>query len=80
MRFIPNASAAWRMLSVRVAAAAVAFGALDPVSQASILNMLHIPAERLPALIGLGVILARLVGQPALAEPKEAEPKEAEPK
>lgn len=68
MKLIPNARAAWRMLSVRVAAAAVAFGALDPVSQAGILSMLHIPAERLPAALGLAVILVRLIDQPKTRE------------
>lgn len=64
MRLIPNARAAWRMLSVRVAAAAVAFGALDPVSQAGILSMLHIPADRVTAVMGLAIIVARLIDQP----------------
>jgi hypothetical protein len=68
MRLIPNARAAWRMLSVRVAAAAVAFGALDPVSQAGILAMLHIPVERLPAIMGLAIIVARLIDQPGTRE------------
>jgi hypothetical protein len=68
VKLIPNARAAWRMLSVRVAAAAVAFGALDPVSQAGILAMLHIPAERLPALVGFAIIVVRLIDQPKTRE------------
>jgi hypothetical protein len=68
MRLIPNARTAWRMLSVRVAAAAVAFGALDPISQAGILGMLHIPPDRLPALLGLAIIVARLIDQPKTRE------------
>lgn len=68
MKLIPNARAAWRMLSVRVAAAAVAFGALDQVSQAGILAMLHISPERLPAIMGLAIIVARLIDQPKTRE------------
>ena len=79
MRLIPNARAAWQMLSVRAAAVAVAFGALDPVSQAGILSILHIPENRAVGVAGLAFLVARLIGQPALSEPK-AEPKEAEPK
>ena len=72
MRLIPNARAAWRMLSVRVAAFAVAFGALDPISQAGILSMLHIPAGRVTAVMGLMVIVARLIDQPKMREGRDA--------
>jgi hypothetical protein len=68
MKLIPNARSAWRMLSVRVAATAVAFGTLDPVSQAGILSMLHISPERLPAIMGLAIIVARLIDQPKTRE------------
>ena len=64
MRLIPNASNAWRMLSVQIAAVAVLFGALPPDQQTAILALLGVGPERIPALMGLAVILARLVDQP----------------
>ncbi len=64
MKLIPNASRAWRMLSVQVAALAVIFGALPVDQQSAILSMLGIGPERIPAVLGLAVIVARLVQQP----------------
>lgn len=55
---------AWRMLSVQVAGAAVLFGALPADQQAAILALIGIGPERIPALLGLAVIVARLVDQP----------------
>lgn len=65
-RLIPNARSAWRMLSVQIAAAAVLFGALPADQQAAILALLGVGPERIPALMGLAVILARLIDQPKL--------------
>lgn len=64
MMLIADWRRAWRMLSVQVAAAAVLFGALPADQQAAILTMIGIGPERIPALMGLGVILARLIDQP----------------
>ena len=55
---------AWRLLSVQVAGAAVVFGALPAETQASMLDMIGLPPSRLPAVLGLVLILARLVSQP----------------
>lgn len=74
---IPNARSAWRMLSVQIAAAAVLFGTLPIDQQAAILALLGIGPERIPALMGLAVIVARLIDQPrtrADAEPTAAPP------
>lgn len=52
------------MLSVQIAALAVIFGALPAEQQASILDLLGVGPERIPALMGLSVIVARLIDQP----------------
>lgn len=67
MKLIPNWRKASRMLSVQIAAAAVLFGALPVEQQAAILSLLGVGPERMPALLGLAVIVARLVDQPKVA-------------
>lgn len=67
MKLIPNWRDAGRMLSVQIAAMAVLFGALPAEQQAAILALLGIGPERMPALLGLAVILARVINQPKLA-------------
>lgn len=65
-RLIPEARRAWRLLSVQIAGLAVIFGALPVDQQSAILSMLGIGPERIPAVLGLAVIVARLVQQPAV--------------
>ena len=66
MQLIPEAARAWRLASVQIAALAVIYGALPVDQQASILALLGVGPERIPAIMGIGVIIARLVSQPAL--------------
>ena len=61
---IPNWRQGWRMLSIQVAGVAVIFGALPVDQQASILALLGVGPERIPAVLGLAVIAARLIAQP----------------
>lgn len=68
MKLIPNAAQAWRMLSVQIAALAVVFGSLPQDQQSAILALIGIGPERIPALLGLGVIVARLIHQPKTQE------------
>ena len=72
---IPEARSAWRMASVRIAALGVVFGALPADQQAAILALLGVSPERIPACLGLALILARLIDQPRLRAnfPDEAE-------
>ena len=56
------------MWSVRVAGLAVIFGALPVDQQSAILAWLGVGPERIPAIMGLGVIVARLVAQPKVQE------------
>jgi len=68
VKLIPNAAQAWRMLSVQIAALAVVFGTLPADQQSAILALIGIGPERIPALLGLGVIVARLIHQPKTQE------------
>lgn len=64
MKFIPEIKSAWRMLSVQIAAAAIAFGLLPPDQQAGVLQFIGLPTDRLPAALGILFLLGRLVSQP----------------
>lgn len=64
MKFIPEIKSAWRMLSVQIAAATIAFGLLPPDQQAGVLQFIGLPADRLPAALGILFLLGRLVSQP----------------
>jgi hypothetical protein len=68
VKLIPNWRNAGRMLSVQIAGAAVLYGALPVDQQAAILALLGVGADRVPGLIGLAVIVARLVDQPQVAK------------
>lgn len=63
-KLIPNWRRAWRMLSVQVAALAVAWGAMPAETQAAVLEALGIGPERVPAVLGALILLARLIDQP----------------
>jgi len=71
MRLIPNAGRAWRMLSVQIAGASVVFGTLPADQQAGLLSLIGVGPERIPAMLGLAVILARLIDQPKTREAGE---------
>lgn len=61
---IPQWRKAWRMLSVQSAALAVGFGLLPIEQQAAILAFAGVEPDRVPAIIGITVIVARLIDQP----------------
>lgn len=63
---IPEARSAWRMASVQIATLAIVFGALPADQQAAILGLVGVSPERIPACLGLALILARLIDQPRL--------------
>ena len=54
-----------RMASVQFASLCTVYGLLPPDQQAALLSLLHIPQERLPAVMGSAFIVARLWAQPA---------------
>lgn len=67
MRLIPNWRSAGRMLSVQIAALAVLFAALPVDQQTAILALLGLAPERIPGVLGLAIIVARLIDQPAVS-------------
>lgn len=64
MKLISNWRKAWRMASVQVAAVAVVLGSLPSDVQAAMFGAVGVPVERIPALIGVLLLVARLVDQP----------------
>jgi hypothetical protein len=62
-RLVDNWRSAASMWSVRIAGLATIFGLLPPDQQAAILEYLHVPANRVPAVMGLVFIVARLWAQ-----------------
>jgi len=60
---IPEWRRAWRFLSVQIAAAGVIFGSLPAETQAAMLDAVGIAPSRLPAILGLLVLVGRLVSQ-----------------
>ena len=67
-KLIPNAGRAWRLLSVQIAAVAVAWGALPADTQTAVLGLLGIPVERVPAILGVLFLLGRVIAQPKASE------------
>lgn len=65
---------AWRMLSVQAAALACTIGLLPPDQQAALLAAVGVPPERLPLVLGLLFLAARLLNQPAISGPGQAMP------
>ncbi len=64
MKLIPQWRRAWRMASVQMAGAIVAWAALPPDMQAAAVAAVGIPAERVPGILALLLIVARLIDQP----------------
>ena len=60
---IDNIRNAWKLATVWVGIVAIAFGSLPAESQAALLALVYVPEERLPALIGLVVLVARVIKQ-----------------
>lgn len=71
MKFIDNVRQAPRMWSVQLASLLVAWGTLPVDMQTAIVAVVGIPPERVPAVLGLLVILTRLMRQPGLQPPEE---------
>ncbi|MGL4648137.1 MAG: hypothetical protein ACRC1H_01915 [Caldilineaceae bacterium] len=65
MKLIANWRSAWRMFTVQIATAAVAWGALPREMQTAVLEVLGAAPERVPALLGGLMLLARLIDQPS---------------
>lgn len=68
MKLIPNWKKAWRMATVQIAAAAVVWGNLPADTQAAVLGLVGVPEERVPAIIGALLLIARLIDQPQVRQ------------
>lgn len=60
---IPNWRRAHRMLTVQLGVVFTVWGTLPVETQSAILELLHIPANRVPAILGVLVIVGRLIAQ-----------------
>lgn len=69
MKLIDNAKCFYKMFTIWVGSLATVFGLLPADQQSALLDFLHLPPSRVPALIGLAFILARLIKQPAVTAP-----------
>lgn len=61
---IPNWRQSVRMLSVQVAAVAVAWGSMPEEWQQAVLLAVGVPEHRVPAVFGILFLLGRLLRQP----------------
>lgn len=68
MSIIPEWRKAWRMASVQIGALAVLWIALPAQTQAAVLDIMGIDAHHLPGIVGIAVIIARLIYQPAVRD------------
>lgn len=64
MRLIENWRRAWRMASVQLAGVIVAWSSLPPEAQAAAVGVIGVPAERVPGILAVLLIAARLIDQP----------------
>ena len=63
--WIANVSRSWRFLSVQIAALAVVWGSLPVDMQTAMLSAVGISESRIPAILGVLFLVARLIKQPA---------------
>ena len=60
---IPDIRRAWRYITIQIAAFAVVWGSLPVDMQTSILALVGVGPERIPAILGLLIIIGRLIKQ-----------------
>lgn len=63
MRPVSNWKRAHKMATVWAGTIALAWGSLPPETQSAMLSAVGVPENRVPAILGLLVIVARLVDQ-----------------
>ncbi len=64
MRLIPNYRRAWRMASVQIAAVIAAWAVLPPDVQAAAVALVGVPPDKVPGILAVLLIVARLIDQP----------------
>ena len=64
-RLVRDWTRAYRWASAQIGAGLVLFGSMDPATQqaavAWVLDLLHVPPERLPAVLGGAIIVGRML-------------------
>jgi len=63
-RPIENWRNAYKMASVQLASLAVVFGSLPTDVQATMLDAVGVSPARVPAVLGVALLIARLIAQP----------------
>lgn len=63
MKLIDNWRRAWRFLSVQAATLAVILGSMPVEAQSAVMGVFGVGPERMPAALGLLMIVARLIDQ-----------------
>ena len=64
-RLVPEWRRAYQWATAQIGAALLLFGGLDQATQTAViawcLDLLHIPPERLPAVLGAAIIVGRML-------------------
>lgn len=68
MKLIPYWRKAHRLATVQLAVLFTAWGSLPVDTQSAVLESIGVPANRLPAIMGLLLLAARLIDQPKTKE------------
>jgi hypothetical protein len=63
MKLVSNWKRAHRMFTVQLGLVFTAWGALPAETQAAVLDLLGVPVNRVPAILGLAVIVGRVIAQ-----------------
>lgn len=65
VRLVDEWRSAWRWASMQIATLAVVFGALPTDAQSAVLDVVGVPAGRVPAVLGLAFIVGRMLQRKA---------------
>lgn len=68
MRLIPNYRRAWRMASVQIAGLIAAWAVLPPEAQAAAVSLIGVPPDKVPGILAVLLIVARLIDQPKVSK------------
>lgn len=71
MKLIKEWRRAWRFFSVQAAAVAVILGSMPIEAQSAVMGVFGVGPERMPAALGIVLILARLIDQSKVREGTE---------
>lgn len=78
MKLVDNAKFFYRMASVRVASVFGVFALLPETKQEAVLDLVGLPMDKLPAIMAVVFIIARLTAQASVSGAAQAQPAEEE--